>query len=613
MTEEKLPKSALSSAFNSAEYLPLNEDDIFNNKKLTVEEKKKNLNSLLLRASSNNDITRVDKITSSFSDIVDINCKDDDGMTSLMLGAAFGHSLVVSLLIQKNAMLDAKDKRGWTGLFWAVANGHEETAKLLLDAGASRQAKSNRGRSLKDLARQSKHISLDDGEETDINDVSFEVLEEELKIDSAVPEEEVIPFIWEKCNWDQMFVFEESAIPHILKVAIHQMRPSVKSSENQKPISANILFLCLRYAHYYNSKELMTLFFNSAIKEIIQAIQPARDDLNFISYWIFNSSQLLFYLKKDQGLLCSTFDLQFTLTELIQELSIVFIKDVEKRIGDILEASILDYSSVEVNVKFEGILDGYNRTGSFLKSILSSTRQIQIPNTSSASTYKVAPITVISILTSAYKVLIQMKVDSRIIEQIFNQIFFTIGCDTFNTIIKSNMYCCRTKGVQIRVNFSLIEEFIKETFSEETAENFIKHLDTTFQLLQFLQGISSCTDLQGFLENLKSVTKLNLCQVKLVIDNYLYEVGEVSIPEEVRAYVDGVVKGMKEHSIEKKNSIECDEEENVEDVAEFIVKRELPFKIPKIIEKDGKTEGLGNPYVNEAVLEMLDGKSTEKS
>ena len=72
-------------------------------------------------------------------------------------------------------------------------------------------------------------------------------------------------FDWDKCNLDQIFVFEDSAIDHILNISIAGYRNLFQAQES---ISADILFLCIRYAHYYNSNEQMNMFFERAIKNI---------------------------------------------------------------------------------------------------------------------------------------------------------------------------------------------------------------------------------------------------------------------------------------------------------------------------------------------------------
>ncbi len=71
--------------------------------------------------------------------------KNEDGMTALMLVAAIGHSKVAKLLLDNDADVNAADNNGLTALMRAMMRGHAEVTKLLLDNGANRNAKNNNG------------------------------------------------------------------------------------------------------------------------------------------------------------------------------------------------------------------------------------------------------------------------------------------------------------------------------------------------------------------------------------------------------------------------------------------------------------------------------------
>jgi hypothetical protein len=68
-----------------------------------------------------------------------------------------------------------------------------------------------------------------------------------------------------------MFVFDEKNLHHILSVAITNLTSS--KAAHKKPVSANIIFLCARYAHYWNTPELLNELFKNAIMRIIEVIQ----------------------------------------------------------------------------------------------------------------------------------------------------------------------------------------------------------------------------------------------------------------------------------------------------------------------------------------------------
>ncbi|KAH6959663.1 hypothetical protein BKA56DRAFT_457271, partial [Ilyonectria sp. MPI-CAGE-AT-0026] len=66
--------------------------------------------------------------------------------TDLMVASYYGHRVVVKLLLEKGAKIEAKDSSyGRTPLSWAAGNGHEATVKLLLEKGVDVEAKGKYG------------------------------------------------------------------------------------------------------------------------------------------------------------------------------------------------------------------------------------------------------------------------------------------------------------------------------------------------------------------------------------------------------------------------------------------------------------------------------------
>ncbi|SVE01222.1 uncharacterized protein METZ01_LOCUS454076, partial [marine metagenome] len=71
---------------------------------------------------------------------VDVNAKDEGGVTPLLVAAAGGHMEIVELLITKGADVNAK-AYGGTPLHLAAIRGHKEVAELLIAKGADVNAK----------------------------------------------------------------------------------------------------------------------------------------------------------------------------------------------------------------------------------------------------------------------------------------------------------------------------------------------------------------------------------------------------------------------------------------------------------------------------------------
>lgn len=66
----------------------------------------------------------------------DINGRDDNGNTPLIVAAGAGHDDIVATLLAAKADLKAKNDLGKTALDMAIAGGHDECVRVLKAAGA---------------------------------------------------------------------------------------------------------------------------------------------------------------------------------------------------------------------------------------------------------------------------------------------------------------------------------------------------------------------------------------------------------------------------------------------------------------------------------------------
>ena len=87
----------------------------------------------------------IDEICAFLDNGVDINTKDREGNTPLLMAASRGHTDCVELLIERKANVGAVNTRGNTSLHLAVAKAPPECIKLLLEAGAPVNSRNNDG------------------------------------------------------------------------------------------------------------------------------------------------------------------------------------------------------------------------------------------------------------------------------------------------------------------------------------------------------------------------------------------------------------------------------------------------------------------------------------
>ena len=85
------------------------------------------------------------EIQAAISKGADMNAKDGQGMTALMLAAKDNSIAVVSALLKAGADVNAKDLNGGTALIWAAYQNTNQVVSALLKAGADINAKNNQG------------------------------------------------------------------------------------------------------------------------------------------------------------------------------------------------------------------------------------------------------------------------------------------------------------------------------------------------------------------------------------------------------------------------------------------------------------------------------------
>jgi ankyrin repeat protein len=81
-----------------------------------------------------------------------VDAKNGNGTTALMLAVQEGKTDVVQLLLARKASVAAKDKQGWTPLHFAAQENRLEIARELVRAGAAKNAKDAKGRTPFDVA-----------------------------------------------------------------------------------------------------------------------------------------------------------------------------------------------------------------------------------------------------------------------------------------------------------------------------------------------------------------------------------------------------------------------------------------------------------------------------
>lgn len=368
--------------------------------------------------------------------------------------------------------------------------------------------------------------------------------------------EEQQDFVWDRCLNDQMFVFQENELGRILDIVITEMTP--QRTLSQKPVPANILFLGARYAHYHANSDLLATLLISAMDKINAKVENHQWDMTVLAFWISNATLLLHYLKKDAGLFEATPEFQVQLVELINEIFILIIRDAERRMDKVLEASILAHETIPFDdLEFVGEWKLFNKKKPQAPEPISY--RPPPPNRRTQP----SPRNVTSLLSSTLFVLDLYDIHSVITAQILAQLFYWIGAELFNHVLSTRTYLARTKAMQIRMNISVLEDWARSNnrvpehyengslsaSGECTVDAARRHFTPVIQLLQWLQCFSSLGEKQDVLASLEDtltqIPRLGPQHLLYAVGHYRFEKGEKGLPKEARRHLTNLQSEMK--------------------------------------------------------------------
>ena len=380
-------------------------------------------------------------------------------------------------------------------------------------------------------------------------------------------EEDQQEFDWTRCLHDQMFVFQESELERILDITITNMTP--QRSPSQKPVPANMIFLSARYAHYHSSPELLAKLLFTAMDKINDVVERHQWDMTILAFWISNATLLLHYLKKDMGLSEATTEFQAQLSELINEIFILVVRDAERRLDKVLDAAMLDHETIPgfEDITFQNEWKLFKRK----PQVKQEPPEKRYRPPSPKQRAKPAPRNVTSLLSSTLFVLDLYDVHSVITGQIVSQLLYWLGAELFNRIMSNRKYLARTKAMQIRMNVSILEDWARQnnrqaehfehgdmkSSGETTIEAARRHLAPVIQMLQWLQCFSSlgADDLEALVGTLQQLKALSAQQLIHAASHYRSEVGEKGLPKSAMKYLVAIQKEAALRRERNRNSI----------------------------------------------------------
>lgn len=539
------------------------------------------------RGCLSNDLPLISRLLSDPATVplISINKPDESGSPALLLASCFGYAEIVELLLDAGADVNAHDSRGWSALVWASNNNHTSIAKTLVARGANTVAVTKMGRNASDFAtddtlketlsrehsqadgttpsdengtvnslgigaagagdwygagsgldfeeslreqEQARRLALEAGMNLEV-DLGALSLEPEYANEEEHDQQGDEPaFVWDRCLPSQMFVFSESSIPDIIKAAIEDYPP--QRNPSQKPVPANLLFLSARFAQYFSTPKILSTLLDEALLAIEKTVNKKHDDMTILSFWISNCLLLQYYLRKDPGLEVSSVGAQLRLSELIGDIYVLLVRDAERRIEKVLNESILDYSAIDglANLEMSDEWRIFRR-----KQQASTERDLSPRRRRGAS-----PRNITSLLSSTLYVLEAYILHPIIIIQTLTQIVFWLSAEIFNRILQQKKYLSRGKAMDLRMNISQIEEWLRSNNRtwqsvpdlQTRCKNAMKRLVGLLQLLQCLSSLKP-DEVKAVVDGIDGITAR---QALYVAEHYRSERTESKIPKSTR-------------------------------------------------------------------------------
>jgi ankyrin repeat protein len=99
-------------------------------------------------------------VAMSIKEGFNVNAKDKDGYTALLIAAERGDLEMAHLLVEKGADVNAKDKDGYTALMYVAYAGDLEIAKILIKNSADVNARDKDGWTASMFARMGKKADI---------------------------------------------------------------------------------------------------------------------------------------------------------------------------------------------------------------------------------------------------------------------------------------------------------------------------------------------------------------------------------------------------------------------------------------------------------------------
>ncbi|RKP32431.1 hypothetical protein METBISCDRAFT_25668 [Metschnikowia bicuspidata] len=415
---------------------------------------------------------------------------------------------------------------------------------------------------------------------------------------AGADELDFLPFFdYTKALPGQYIKYTDSDVASLIDY-IFAMRLKSHALQHDARAPAAVVFQLMHYSHDKARTNELTAFlfecFVSRIRSVTNTksgvvssqTDPAAGtgDIVLLSYWLAVAQFLHLHLTR-AGVYKRHPDFLQTLISITQGLIGAISFSINNRLDILVDDCVLDYTTL-VDVATTNYAKDWNflklkRTPNSYDDILDmlyppSEEELMLPS----------PHRYLQVLAALDYVLHLHLVHPLLRFQTYSQVFYYINATMFNRVILNTKYCSRVKAVQIRLNVSAIEDWLRShnspVFKPETLGGLARlvddprinfsallshddapndphclgflytslyhigrvHLNPLIELLQWLQVVTGLQDEETFIITIKELESLNYYQLyKVTKKMYRYEVNEPKVP---KTLVQGLKKLMEQ-------------------------------------------------------------------
>ncbi|KAK0245580.1 DIL domain-containing protein [Armillaria nabsnona] len=397
-------------------------------------------------------------------------------------------------------------------------------------------------------------------------------------------------------DYSSMLVFSPLALPLIFDSLITNFQPSFRDST-----PANTLYMLARFACLTCDHTWLEDLIIGATDCIEETFFNKPEDVTCLVFWLYNTTLWLHLIQCDNSIneACEMLGFFEIIEEVINSVFVFIIRFAERRVDQLLDSTLLDYSSLGSefdSIQFESEWSVFRALGmkksqpimnasasrsstssppsssphrpssptsygtmptSTSKGGFSSLRQsfARARNPTSATPLQSlfpdappppSPADLISFLTALHTLLTLSDINPALTTQLWSQVMYWTSCEMFNRILTRKKYICRSKAIQIGMNLSSIEEWVGQMGLPRGVQT---HFTPVRELLNWLQCLSSITEFPNLVATIQTMKCLNPLQMKRAVRDYKYEVNEGRMTDECVQYLTQLQKDWERHRV----------------------------------------------------------------